>query len=280
MTVRFESSRERLDRAREHWAAFQNRWKLAVKDGTYRVAVDVEDDGTGTVSVALVRELPVELSLELGESLYQLRAALDACVYQAAVIDSGKNPPPDETSLEFPICASVTNWQGSARKIAPLTAGHRRIIEDMQPCHIEKFPGTARVIRSLAILNDWARKDRHRRLHLMRSIVSKVSQPLIATDAPYRITAFAPRFGHYLERDPVVATFTLDGWVPDTKLKPNPRVVIEVAVDEPPAREGDRDTLDDRMRAMFFAVAFVREAFEESFAPPYPLGKVRGPYVS
>lgn len=277
MTVHFQSSRERLDRAREHWAAFQNRWKLAVKDGTYRVTVDVEDDGAGTISVALVRDLPVELSLELGEALYQLRAALDACVYQAAVLDSGKTPPPDETSLEFPICASVTNWKNSARKIAPLTADHRRIIEDMQPCHIEKFPGTARVIRSLAILNDWARKDRHRRLHLMRSIVARIGQPLIATDAPYRITSFTPMPTHYLERDPVVATFILDGWVPGGKIKPNPHVVIEVAVDEPPTREADRDTLDDRMRAMFFAVAAVREGFEESFAPPYPIRKFRAP---
>jgi hypothetical protein len=62
----------------------------------------------------------VRLALDLGEFLYQLRAALDACIHQAAILESGKDPHPDEKALEFPICVSSEEFKNSGWKIRPL----------------------------------------------------------------------------------------------------------------------------------------------------------------
>jgi hypothetical protein len=46
-----------------------------------------------------------------------MRAALDACVYEAACRASGQRPPPHESRLEFPITDSRKDFENAARKI-------------------------------------------------------------------------------------------------------------------------------------------------------------------
>jgi hypothetical protein len=156
----------------------------------------------------------------------------------------------------------------------------------VQPYNVTKFSGTARVVRSLVILNDWARKDRHRRLHVVRAILpQQVAMPRYTKLDPRDRTPARPvkvewvkyEPAHFLEDDPVVARFGVKDWIPGTRIHANQRLTLEVAVNEPPAREARNDTLSDRVRAMFFAVKWVVEAFEETFAPPYPIRKFRPP---
>ena len=54
---------------------------------SYRIAL--EYDGTGAITVEQIKDIPSVISLEIGEFLYQLRAALDACVYELACVTSG-----------------------------------------------------------------------------------------------------------------------------------------------------------------------------------------------
>jgi transposase len=56
-----------------------------------RVAIEMNSDWTtGIVKVVALKRLPKnDLALELGEMFYQLRAALDAVVYQAAILAGG-----------------------------------------------------------------------------------------------------------------------------------------------------------------------------------------------
>jgi hypothetical protein len=231
--------------------------------------VQVDQNGAGSIRVE-PPPLPISLSLELGEMMYQLRAALDACVYRAAVLDTGRDPPPNENALEFPICATQTNWQESGRKVAPLSNEHRRIVEDFQPCNADKHPGTRRIIRSLGILNDWARKDRHRRLHIVRAWRGTV-YPSLEVGPPGRLVSLVPRPPGLGEGDTEVARFIIEGWVPGTKLKPRVHVPFDVALDEDPPPENDADTLDRRIGEMFYAVGEVIEVFEKTFEPPYPI---------
>ncbi len=271
--VAFQDSRDRLDRAQAHRTTFNDAWKALLKSRPHKTIVRVEVDGTGTIWVE-PPPLPIGLSLELGEMLYQLRAALDACVYRAAVLDSGIDPPPNENALEFPICLTQTSWRDSARKVAPLSDEHRQIIEQIQPYNAAKYPGMTRVIRSLGILNDWARKDRHRRLHIVRAWLGPV-QPRLQIGEPARLASLVARAPGLLEGDTEVARFVLEGWIPGTKIKVSPYIPFEVAVDESPPPEGPTDTLDRRVGEMFYAVRFMVEAFEKTFEPPYPI-KVRG----
>ena len=131
----FQTSRERIERAKAHQQAFGKTWSDFLDEpDPYDIGVHVEDDGTGEIWVQPARPLPAALSLELGEMLYQLRAALDAGIYQAAIIEGRQYPPPNEHVLEFPICATTAAFRSSARKIAPLMNQRiRKFINDVQP---------------------------------------------------------------------------------------------------------------------------------------------------
>jgi hypothetical protein len=269
----FQDSRDRIDRAQAHRAVFSDGWKALLKRSRQKPIVQVDQDGAGSIRVE-PPPLPITLSLELGEMMYQLRAALDACVYRAAVLDSGSDPPTNENALEFPICATVANWKESGRKIAPLAHDRQLIVEEMQPCNAANYPGTRRVIRSLGIPNDWARKDRHRRLHIVRTWRGTVF-PTLNVGPPARLLALVARQPGFTEGDTEVARFSIDGWVPGTELKASVRVPFDVALDEPPPPEDLADTLDRRIGEMFYAVLYVVEMFEKSYDPPYPIRMLR-----
>ena len=141
----------------------------------------MEDDGTGSIWIEQVKAIDPELAFVIGEFLYQLRAALDACVYEVACVNSGKRPPPDEDQLEFVFCQRGT-FNDFRRKMRPLTNEQRSIIEAVQPYNAPELPAHLRVgnwNRSLGILNDWARKDRHRKLHVLASWASDIQPMLI-----------------------------------------------------------------------------------------------------
>ena len=123
MPLRFEGCRERLRRAKVHRENIAALWNKAGKaEDLYEVIVGMDDDGTGCIWLKARHqpELISALSLELGEMLYQLRAALDGCIYQAAIFESKQNPPPDEHSLEFPVCISSKDFENQTFKIRPV----------------------------------------------------------------------------------------------------------------------------------------------------------------
>jgi hypothetical protein len=59
---------------------------------SYTTRADVNDGGAGAIRVKPNSEIPGNLSLVPGEMLYQLRAALDGAIYEAAALASGQNP--------------------------------------------------------------------------------------------------------------------------------------------------------------------------------------------
>jgi hypothetical protein len=61
-----------------------------------------DPDGHGVIFAAGVGEVPEEMPLLLGEQLYQLRSALDACIYQATIYATKQDPPPDERQIRIP----------------------------------------------------------------------------------------------------------------------------------------------------------------------------------
>src|SRR5438552_72455 len=137
----FEGCRERVKRAQAHRDALAEAWNTSIRNDHYSVSARMEHDGTGRIIVRpKFPSLPASFSLEFGEMVYQLRAALDGCVYEAAIIETGKNPPPDENNLEFPVCDSPERFKGNkaTRNIAPLPQDCRDFIESVQPYKIPK----------------------------------------------------------------------------------------------------------------------------------------------
>lgn len=266
----FQTSRDRIERAKAHRQAFGKAWSDFLDEpDPYDIGVHVNDDGTGELWIQPSRPLPIELSLELGELLYQLRAALDACIYQAAIIDSGQDPPPNENALEFPICATEATFKRSARKIAPLTNKRiRKFIHDIQPCNIPnlKAAGAEWLPETLALLNEWARRDRHRKLHVVGSWPAEADPQLRLPNGVTLRTMKVVGLGLLLDKRGQLATFVLDGWERGMQIEANPNAVIDVASDEAPPSKNPSDTLDMRTQQMIAAVEFiVTNPFEKTY---------------
>ncbi len=265
----FEDSRQRISRAKAHNNALAKAWDDIATKNPYSISIRVEPDGTGDMIVEPTYSPSVisDFALQLGEMLYQIRSALDACVYKAAIVNSGKNPPPDHDNLEFPICFSPSKFRDARCKIRPLSKKHRDIIKAVQPYKTPKLAPEGLVFnfnRALGILNEWARMDRHRKLHVVGSWVGN-SSPELRITAPATLEYMnVTGSGFLLENENQIATFKIAGYTPNTKVYGNPHLAIDIAIDEGPPPCADNDTLGNRVRAMLKASDVIIYAFEEN----------------
>jgi len=158
----------RLDRCTHLFESFRVVWEDHLASGPHQLGVEVDDVGNGRIVFTRLSEPPVELSLILGEFLYELRAALDNALFAVAIIDSGQNPPPRAATLEWPICIDEAAWESQRRRrLDALSAELQDALHTIQPFQAE-FP----TWNCLKILNDMARVDRHRAVHFVTSFAS------------------------------------------------------------------------------------------------------------
>lgn len=265
----FEGSRQRIERADGHRETLANVWNRFIENDPYITAVRVNNDGAGRILVSPAWTIPGDLPLVLGEMLYQFRAALDGAVYEAAALESSGHPPLNEKSLQFPICPSSKEFKNAARNIAPLSEKCRAFIEAVQPYNAPELAPDLRVFnfnRSLGILNDWARKDRHRRLHVIGSIASnaspKIRLPLGASLASMVIAEPA-----FLKNETQIASFQIDGYTPGMNVQANPDLCIDITVDESPPRYAGNDTFANRLMAISQAVKVIIGGIAEIVGP-------------
>ncbi len=267
--LEFIGCRERIARAKVHRDAFAKEWSAFVEDEPYDSHLEVDDGGEGSISITVRYDpLPSIFALELGEMLYQLRAALDGAIYACAIRDSGQNPPPSFERLEFPVCSTPGTFQAAGRKIEPLKAARRKIIESVQPYNAPAGLKPAHAIfslnRALRILNDWARMDRHRTLHVVGSWVSKAN-PILAVPQGVEVDFIGVTHDGLLAGEHEVASFNLRGFKRGMKVQANPDLVVELFVADglPPAAEND--SLANRIKGMMILVDTVVRGLEDSF---------------
>ncbi len=150
----------RLDRAEQHFKTFGQVWAEYLDNGPHTLIRAADDGGTVTVRLRRNMPLPVELSVAFGELLYELRAALDNCLYAVAVLASGQNPPPNAARLEWPIRLTPAEWKNQAARYQYLPSEIADALEAIQPYRAQ-LPDW----NCLAILHELARVDRHRSMH-------------------------------------------------------------------------------------------------------------------
>jgi hypothetical protein len=150
----------RLDRAEEHYRSFGRIWAEYLDQRPHALDRTMEPDGTIVARLRRVTPFPVELSVVVGELLYELRAALDNCLYAVAVLVSGQNPPPSAARLEWPIRETQAEWDSQASRYRDLPPEIVGALEAVQPYQAQ-LPDW----NSLRILHNLARIDRHRTPH-------------------------------------------------------------------------------------------------------------------
>jgi hypothetical protein len=254
----------RYRRADFHFEALQKQWREFVEAEPYSASAHIDDDGTGQVFVAVDYDpLPEAFSLELGEMLYQLRAALDHCIYAIAVRETGQTPPPDHDQLEFPITRSPEDFARAQRKIAPLSDEFRPVIEHVQPYNAGTTTGDRRdLCDAMHVLHEWARIDRHRRLHLLGSWVSD-ARPTLRLPSGVRVTQMRVASDGFLRADEPIATFSLSGWRPGMEFAVDAGVQISIGVNEPPYPTDEAGIFPKRATAIFAAVKSLIGVFEK-----------------
>jgi hypothetical protein len=262
----FSKCYARIERAIEHSNRMAELWNGARLRRLVDFRVEVDRQGRGTMWLdENSLEIPLELELELGEFLYQLRAALDGSVYACAIEDSGTDPPPNISTIEFPICAKRGDWRGQARKIAALNAGRRRFIELMQPFEEPDLSPELRIgnfNRSLRFLNDLARIDRHRTLHSWCTAVVKL-KPLLRLPEGVKLKEMKLCHVGNLEGGPL-ATFVLTGWKPMLKISANPNVDLNISIRESEPPCFSNDYLSERLRSMVRSTRLIILALQKN----------------
>jgi len=121
----YDVARLRLRRAIAHGEHLAQLWNSLPTEYLCTPKARVGPNGYGDLIVTNVGEIPEELPLLLGELLYQLRSALDACIYQATIYATNQDPPPNEGKLEFPITHDPKEWKRLAGRRLSAPARHR-----------------------------------------------------------------------------------------------------------------------------------------------------------
>jgi len=219
----FDRCWDRVDRATAHREAAIAEWNTFISgDDPYDTWLDDEGDGKFTLWMGQVRPTPPDIGLLFGEWLYQLRAALDNAVYATAVFDTQQDPPPRKSSLQMPICETESLFNRHQYKIGPLSQKHRAWIERIQPYKA----GDRFNLSALYWLNDLARIDRHRSIHVVGGYVAE-SNPIV--DAPNAEAVLFEDIDRHVLIDPeaVIARFKVIPFAPDDNVKANPQAGID-----------------------------------------------------
>lgn len=271
--------RDRIARAKERWGAIGRTWEEFIDEpDPFELAVEIDDDGRGTLWVRQSRDLPASLALDLAEMLQHLRAALDACVYQAAIVESSQDPPPNAGGLGFPIYRTRESFDRNRHKIAPIKHVRLRdFIEDVQPfqipllrhqaatMHLHPFhPRGPWLPEGLDLLNDWARKDRHRLLQAAIAWPTEGSAWLECSPGVIVRSSEQVDLGPISSHRSELATFVLDGWDSGKFAYPVPNMRIKLMGADPPPKSAS-DTLADRTDTMIRVVEKIVIAFEVSY---------------
>jgi hypothetical protein len=260
MSELFAGCWQRVARADAHRNTFAEAWNSFIENRAYGFGLDIELDGTGTLWGWPTGTIPDDFSLIVGEILYQYRAALDGAIYRAAIIESKQDPPPNENGLMFPISSTRKEFQNARRYVAPLSQKCRTFIERVQPYNTPELSADLLVFnfnRSLGILNDWARKDRHRSLHVVGSLASKATVMVIVPDTARLVNIEFVIKNEFLESKAKIAVFKIDGHTPGMNVYANPNLAVDIALNEIPPKCAPNDTFGNRLEAISRTVKMI-----------------------
>ncbi|PZR61811.1 MAG: hypothetical protein DLM71_07800 [Chloroflexi bacterium] len=224
---RFKGCWDRFDRAVSHREAAAKAWSDFLDEEPYDTRLEIEADGYGMLRVEQYIPVPSVVAIEFGEYLYNLRAVLDYCVYAVAVCDTTQDPPPGEDLLQFPIYDNETSYRRNEYRLKPLSEKHRRWLKAVQPYIGPDQPDYS----GLYWLNDLARRDRHRTLHVVGAYLAEATSMIWAPKADAILIEDQPPFA-FIEREAVVARFQIMPFTPGDEVQANGNVALDVEIAE------------------------------------------------
>lgn len=146
----FDSCWDRLDRISSHRVALAEIWNEFIDDHPYDSTLLHQGGGVHVLLVEQTRPMPVAFALEFGEWLYNARACLDYIMWATSSWVTGRLPPPDEGTLQYPIYESIDAWTRNEYRLKHLAPHHRGMLLHMQPFNSDPDANYLGVISRLA----------------------------------------------------------------------------------------------------------------------------------
>jgi len=231
----FEGCWHRIDRATAHRKATIEEWNTFLDEDPYSTVL--RHEGEGHYELTVVQDAPSRplIPVLFGEWLQDLRIALNYCVYDVAIFDSGEDPPPEPDKLEFPIYERESSFTSNLQKIRPLTERHRGWIEAVQP-----YKDTAHDPQRTALywLNELARIDRHRSLHIIGAYIVE-SDSIVRAPGKNVVFEDIGERRIMLNGEAVIARFQVTPWAEGDKVEANPQVALDPEITEWAMRKPD-----------------------------------------
>ena len=224
---RFEGCWDRYDRALSHKDAARQAWSDFLGEDPYDARLSEDDPGHFELWVEQRLPVPRLIAIEFGEYLYNLRAALDYCAYAVAVADCKQDPPPGDEFIQFPIYDTETSYRNNEYRIKCFSDKHRGWVKAIQPFMGEESPDHY----VMHWLNDLARKDRHRQLHVLGAYISEVA-PMVSIPDGATVTFEEVEPVTFVEGDAVVARFQVTPLLPKDQVEANPNLALDVEIEE------------------------------------------------
>lgn len=248
--------------------------RLFPNDSRYNVRLDHENEGTWVARAIFDRDRENSLALELGEFFYQLRAALDAAIWEGVSISEGAEPTTHTDRLEFPICSDSKSSTGKEKfeKAAIHKVKFSEELRDwmatIQPYSAMKpvnHPDCGLSV-TLECLHNCARKDRHRRLHVTAAVAERIDWEFIDLPPGVHVGLVEPVPADFLKGDDVFLRFRLEGALIEPTIKPKlaTTLQIDIAVDEIPKWSDEGFWVE--LKRFGVAVEHVIDRFESVYA--------------
>jgi len=215
-----EGAYRKLGRAKEHadalWAGIVGFLQQQAQGGF----TDERNGYVVTLKAPDIPSVPPEISLLLGDTVQNMRAALDYLVYQLAKLD---DPGVDhERTTMFPVFTTSKKFKDSGRKrIKMLSAPHQAQICALQPYH----RGNRADSHPLARLIDLSDQDKHRLLiPTAHQVAGRAPVPVTETKIP-GFTVFMFDF------EPLVVE-AYSGPVPPLNVEMEAHATISITLDD------------------------------------------------
>lgn len=242
----------KLNRAEEHLHAIKELVDAFAGSDFYEsVTKPHRKKGILVVRARNVRNPPPEISLLVGECVFNFRSALDQIAFAMASANTDPLPGAFAKSSAFPIFSSGPQYRGrggppASRKIRGMSRQGRAIIERLQPYHRRKNPRLGALWR----LEELSNIDKHRLIHTVGAMGVR-SRFRVSGAGIRRITKVEPIFG------PVTENATVGRVFGDFDLKAGVNVEAQIKPDVAFDRRSESKSI--RGRSVMMTLLWIRE---------------------
>lgn len=161
----------KLNRAEEHLQTILHAVQEFGESDFYETVGEMDRQGRFVARLRNVKHPPPEMSILIGECVFNFRSALDQIAYALAAAHTKPLPRSWARSSAFPIFNNGPQYRGrggapATRKLRGMSRGARATIQRLQPFHRRKTPELA----YLWVLEELSSIDKHRLIHLTAAV--------------------------------------------------------------------------------------------------------------